>query len=561
MPCCHLSRRQFLALAAAAAVPLGVGFDPRRAWAATGSPVIAQSLELVTLTESSVVLTWTTFQIGGTPDSTGRLPPAPADTVVYLGTSPTSLVQVVGDDTQTPYHYAEITGLAPNQQYFYVALSNGIPALAATAYQGNPAGTASINPGAGALASPFSFMTPEPPPGRFLFSLALANDVHMGETVAGLATTLGDTQVPPGIMGPVEGQPYPEVMAEALAADVVYRSAARTLIAGDLTAEAAQVDALRAKQLLDAIGTLGTDYLVGRGNHDRPHATSPAVAACSMSPYPGYNDCYYDVFGHQDANTWFTRSVGGMRLICLDTYDKGPDPSNELEPGNGSDNGMLGTAQYNWFAETLADDPDVPTLVFGHHPITVESSLENTEPVRFDLYPPQALMIEELYQNAPGVFFHQAGHTHRNKRSVGLLSAAGDPLNPQVSFQETSATKEYPGGFSLLRVYSGGYALNFYKFRSQLALEWSDRTRQEYAGVNPFYTNGTTADRNYVVSRDLSDLTPAAPTGPVAATPEVGMTVALPLAAAAAATAAVLVSRYRHDDPFDVDLGVTPPQD
>jgi Icc protein len=553
VPCCHLSRRQFLALAAAASVPLLGTIDPGRAYGAAlaSGAILAQDLELVTLAETSVVLTWTTSDPTGTPDSTGRLPPVPADTVVYLGTSPTALTQVYGDDTQNPYHYAEITGLQPETTYFYVALSNGTPALPAAAFQGNPAGSAVVSVGAGALGTPISFTTPAPPPGTFLFAVALANDVHMGETVAGLATTLGDVQVPPGIMGPVEGQPYPEVMAEALAADVVYRNAVRTFVAGDLTAEAAQVDALRAKQLLDAIGTLGTDYLVARGNHDRAHATSPAVSACSTSLVagPGYNDCFSDVFGHQDAHTWFTRSVGGMRVVCLDTYDKAPDPSNPVEPGDGSDNGLLGPDQYAWFAETLAADPDVPTLVFGHHPITIESSLENTEPVRFDMYPPQALQIEQLYNQAPGVFFHQAGHTHRNRRSVGLLAATGDPLNPQVTYQETSATKEYPGGFSLLRVFTGGYALNFYKFRSQLALEWSDRTRQEYAGVNPFYTNGTTADRNYVVARDLSGLTPvSAPPPPSLA--EVPLAAGLPVVAAAAGVAALAWRNRRDANPL-----------
>jgi hypothetical protein len=77
-----------------------------------------------------------------------------------------------------------------------------------------------------------------------------------------------------------------------------------------------------------------------------------------------------------------------------------------------------------------------------------------------------------------------------------------------VVFQEVAATKEYPGGFSLLRVHEGGYALNFYKTRSDLAREWSERTRGEDFGVGAgaLYQSGTIADRNYVVHRDLSGL-------------------------------------------------------
>lgn len=540
MPCCHYTRRQFLRFAAIAAVPLVPILDPERAFGlgrATTGALVVQSLELVTLTETSVVLTWTT-SAAGTPDSTGRLPPQPANTVVLMGTSPATLTQVYGDDTQTPYHYAEITGLNPGQTYFYVAMSNGQPATPALAFQGNPVGTGAFDPGGGTLASPFSFTTPQPPVGRFLFSLALANDVHMGETVAGLATSFpsalpvaGGMGIPPGVSGPVGGLPYPEVMAMALAADVKARGAARTLVAGDLTAEAGLADTRRAKQILDAIGTLGTDYLVARGNHDRSH--SP-ITNCSPSHVPGvdpttFEDCYSDVFGHQDSSTWFRRDVGGLRILALDTYEK---------PGNGGDNGLLAADQAAWLSGELTSEPDTPTLVFGHHPLTVESSVVNLSPVRFDLDTQQALTIEQWYAAAPGVFFHQAGHTHRNKRTAGTVAT-------NVTFQETAATKEYPGGFSLLRIHEGGYALNFYKTRSELAREWSDRTRQEFAGTSPFYTNGSTADRNYVVARNLSGLSSPTPAPVLGETP---LGVLLPAAAAVGlGAAAVMAARGRSD--------------
>ena len=54
------------------------------------------------------------------------------------------------------------------------------------------------------------------------------------------------------------------------------------------------------------------------------------------------------------------------------------------------------------------------------------------------------------------------GHTHRNKRTIS-------PVAPGVTLQEIAAGKEYPGGFSLLRLHTGGFALNFYKTRSDLA--------------------------------------------------------------------------------------------
>src|SRR5439155_19084738 len=117
----------------------------------------------------------------------------------------------------------------------------------------------------------------------------------------------------------------------------------------------------------------------------------------------------------------------------------------------------------------------------------------------------QAMQLEQLYAATPGVFLHQAGHTHRNKRTVS-------PSAPGVVFQEVSAVKEYPGGFTLLRVFTGGYALNFYKFRDPLAQEWSERSRPEYGGLAPFYVFGDIVVRTSVAAQDLSDLTPAAST-------------------------------------------------
>jgi hypothetical protein len=73
--------------------------------------------------------------------------------------------------------------------------------------------------------------------------------------------------------------------------------------------------------------------------------------------------------------------------------------------------------------------------------------------------------------------------------------------------QEVGAVKEYPGGFTLLRLHTGGYALNFFKSRSLLAREWSERSRQELSGLWPQLSLGTAVtDRNSVAARDLSGL-------------------------------------------------------
>ena len=333
MPCCcHLTRRQLLQWGAlVAATPLLSALDDTaRAYgmtrAASAGPMLAINLELVTLTETSAIVTWFTGD-PSQPDSMGRLKPVPADTEVLLGTAQGGLQQAFFDATPTPYHYVELTGLEPGQTYFYVARSGGVPATSSANAFGNGVGSSTLDV---SPSGPFTFTTPQPPPGAFLFALALCNDLHIGETVAGLITSQGGG-IPPGITQEAGLPPYPEVMAAALAAEAHERGADLLVAAGDITSEAAQSDVGNAKAFLDAFGVYGESYLVTRGNHDRPH-TSDAAGACSAVPnHDGYHDCFRDAFFSQ-GRTWFSAEANGLRVIGLDTYDK---------IGSGGDNGVL----------------------------------------------------------------------------------------------------------------------------------------------------------------------------------------------------------------------------
>lgn len=490
-----MSRREFVRWAGlVAATPLLLSLEERAARATT-APVAAINLELVTVTESSAVLTWFTGDPSTPPDSFGRLAPAGADTEVWMGTSPRRLRQVHQDDTQTPYHYAEITDLEPGQTYFVVARSNGVPAVPSSSGSGSPLGSSVVRASAAPAAS---FRTPLPPPGALLFSVALCNDLHLGETVAGLAATVpGIGGVPPGISQIAGQAAYAEIMAGALRAEARERGASVLMAAGDITSEAGQMEVTTAKGYLDDFGTYETDYFVTRGNHDRPHNTSDASTCRAAPGADGYHDCFVDSF-FPDGPTWYETEVNGLRIVGLDTYDKPP-------PANGGDNGIMGAEQFAWLRDRLTIDPDTPTLVAGHHPVTVEADVTTVgKPTMFDLDPQQALELEALYAKSPGVFLHHAGHTHRNKRTLSVTA-------PHVAFQEVAAVKEYPGGFHLLRVFSGGYAMNFYKFRDLDAQAWAERSRPEYAGLAPHYTFGNASDRNTVFSRDFTGLSASTP--------------------------------------------------
>jgi hypothetical protein len=493
-PCCHFSRRQFLQWAGVvAATPLVAAFeDVERAYGLTNgvkdNRVLPINLELVTLTETTAILTWFTGD-PMRPDRFGRLAPMPADTDVLLGPDPDerglNFQTVHYDARQTPYHYVEITGLEPGRTYSVLARSNGVQALPAANYFGSPFGTS----GAGVPAGPLTFTTPQPPPGKHLFSIALCNDLHLGETVAGLAKTAVGVGIPPGISQLPGKRPYPEITATALAREARERGAQLLLAAGDVTGEASPTDLRKARELLDGFGTYNRDYFVARGNHDRAHDNDESKSCTPVAGHPHRHDCFADEFAPHD-ETWFAREAFGLRLIGIDTYDT---------IGNGAFRGAIGPEQFAFLREQLRRDRDRPTIVFGHHPLVLDATSSSIPPVAYGLRLEQSRELTALYRHAPGVFLHHAGHTHRNKRAIS-------PNAPGVVFQEVAAVKEYPGGFHLLRVHTGGYALNFYKFKDPAAQEWSERSRPEYLGLAPLYTAGNRVDRNSVVARDLSGL-------------------------------------------------------
>ncbi|WP_370349980.1 fibronectin type III domain-containing protein [Catenulispora sp. EB89] len=221
--CCGFTRRDLVRLAAAGAGAGLVlpGLLPAPAAAAAGQGVFPQDLELVTVTDTGFVLTWYTAA-GPTPAipyQPGQEPaPVACDGVVRYGTRPDRLDRVaVQRHGDSAYHQVEVEGLRPGTTYYYQALSARVPATARMLPQLTfPAGGLVIPPdptngqllailaqllssGIVHSAAPGQVTTLVPPRGRHLFSLALANDLHVGETVSGLATASfppGFSQVP-----------------------------------------------------------------------------------------------------------------------------------------------------------------------------------------------------------------------------------------------------------------------------------------------------------------------------------------------------------------------------
>ncbi|HSZ41141.1 MAG TPA: metallophosphoesterase family protein [Trebonia sp.] len=499
MDCCRPSRRQALlwgSLAAAAPVIVG-GLSVEDAKASTtgasSSGLLAIDLEVATVTDTSAVITWFTGSATQT-DEYGFPLPVATDTQLQIGQwdtttltlVPGTLQTVFSDSTATPYHYAEVTGLEPGTAYGYVALSNGQQAQQ-TSMQ-FPVGVG------GSLDYPGTFTTLATPPGTYLFTLALSNDLHFGEGDSGII----ENNWPPSFEQTSGLPPYPQVMLQAMLGDLRQpdRAADRLIVAGDLTSNGYLSQAQGVKQLLDGWGTLQQDYFVSRGNHDRSEAGTD-WNTCTVVPgtNPVHYDCWGDVFPYP-LQSLQHYEVGGLRIMGLDTTT--------LDDAGGT----MDQAQLEELRDVLRKDKDQPTLLFGHHPITYESAATTEAGPSFDIDRPTAITLQDLYAKTPGVFFHHSGHTHRNKRTY-LLDNQQNPIQ-SVEFLEVGATKEYPGGYSLIRLYTGGYMVSYYKNRTQLALAWAQRTRHEYYSLYPHYMLGTIADRNHTVTRDLSGLRPLA---------------------------------------------------
>ncbi|MBV7295915.1 hypothetical protein KRX51_08335 [Corynebacterium sp. TAE3-ERU12] len=131
--------------------------------------------------------------------------------------------------------------------------------------------------------------------------------------------------------------------------------------------------------------------------------------------------------------------------------------------------------------------------------MTAQAAFNNAAGPAFTLDLGDSAKLQRVLDDAPGVFLMVAGHTHRCKRTGGDAATT-------VDFVETAACKDYPGGYTLVHLYTGGYQVNFYRVDKQECLEWAARARWASFGFQPELTLGSLSDRSYVVPCDLSAL-------------------------------------------------------
>lgn len=567
----NLTRRQLLRQAAllAATMPalslvaqghsfaVAAAVTRSRSAQAAGVPV-PMHLELVTVTDTEAVITWFTCDPTDL-DEFGRPRPLAAPGRVLIGTNPDPRTwREVGAHDATPFHYVNVTGLTAGTTYYWRAESNGVPATSTIIFNGDPVDT-------GAVAPPV-FTTLVPPPGRELGRVAWFNDLHFAEKVAGLAISNPNMPrggFPPGF--PVDpDHPYWRFMARNAVAEAKARGMTLLLANGDLSSEAEPSGLEECRSTLDVFGTIGGPtartspgradlrpgdspaYFVTRGNHDRAHQ-GEAWATCSPIGQEDLRDCFSDVFtsSWEPGSTHFSVTIGDdsarYRFVGLDSND-------------GAATGVLRPGELEYLEQELQRG-DI-TIPLFHHPASDLAGATQIPPFGGLVADAEAFRaVVARHENVGGVY---AGHTHRNNRS--LASDTGE-----VPYFEGGAVKEYPGGYTQVRLYEGGYMVNFFKTSAPDAQAWAETTRGEYLGLAPNYQLGGFGDRNWVHHVDARRTVHAdqqAPlgsggpgsggkTGVLPATGATGAAGRLGAAAAAAASAAALhrLGRSAHDHP------------
>lgn len=439
------------------------------------SGLVVTDLEVVTVTPTSITFTWATYE--GPHTALGPLTPTiPANTEVRMAEATQreqKMRRVYFDATPRGYHHATVTGLKPGTTYRFACYSNGQqaePGLFTTNRPDQPEYTGVCT-------------TLVPPPGRHLITLALLNDTHVGEERHGLI--VGDFPRP--ITQKPGRPPFTEVMLAGAIKEIKARRIPAMFVNGDTTSEARPAEIHTFRKLMDTFGGYQKNWWVTRGNHDRPHKPE-ADPDAGYDKYPvlaGTED-HRDPWGQMfipRQQMWVTH-VGPIRVIGLD--------STKLDASGGE----IAESQFATLERELSRHRRTPTLVMAHHPVTRESAVTNAAGPTFVLNTADAGRLQNMMAEVPGIFMMHAGHTHRIKRTCPDTAK-------HVDFVELGAAAGYPGGYTLLHVFSGGYMMNFHRTSTPLALEWTSRSRWVAYGLNSEYLVGDAADRNYVVRRKM----------------------------------------------------------
>lgn len=421
---------------------------------AAGAATHAADLEVTTVTDTTVALTWTTY--GGavrTPYGPAR-PAVAAPETVLLGPADAGPPPVVHhDDRPRGVHHVVIGGLEPGREYRFECRSGPLRATASLA--------ATRRPGSPELTG--RFRTLDAPAGPRLARIAIANDTHIGKRVR--ATGVPDAA---------------ERQLAGLVADVRAAGADALVVNGDCTDANTPAQVERFRRIMNGAGRLGRDWFAVRGNHDNHPQGRPGRRrrGGAGEPIPDHFGAHFTA-----RQRHFTGAAGPVRILGVDTSLP------HLEGGH------IGEAQFAAIGAELAADPERPTVVFGHHPVTSCAGASNIGGPGFILPRAQSLRLQRMLAGAPGTLAMFAGHTHRTRRGGADIGG--------VDYCERGAAFGHPAGWTMLDIRTGGYLVSFHRTTDPGCLELSARARWSVFGMGPEYLLGGLADRNYLVRRPI----------------------------------------------------------
>ncbi|MBK5223366.1 MAG: metallophosphoesterase [Acidimicrobiia bacterium] len=289
-----------------------------------------------------------------------------------------------------------------------------------------------------------------PAPGDLLCRFATVNDVHFGETEAGVIDGVETT-----VLRVRHGaEPYPEVMNRGAVAEMAAIDPAVVLVKGDLTSEGTVEEYERFLAFYE--GAFGHRMHHIRGNHD-------AYLGQEIAPSDPVRV-----------------DLPGVRLLMIDT-------TVPFRAGGG-----IAPEQLEWLDDNAAGS-DVPVLAFGHHHVWSPESDERPDEY-FGIDPDSSEALVALVARRTEISGYFCGHTHRNR--VRRFRATGE-----VPWAEVASVKDFPGSWAEYRVFEGGILQIHRRVSTPDALEWSERCRGLYAGLMDYaaYAGGSLADRCFPI--------------------------------------------------------------
>jgi 3',5'-cyclic-AMP phosphodiesterase len=384
--------------------------------------MVVQLLAALVLVSAGTITRADVLTVGDTSFGLSWVTAAPEATAVVYGRAPGRLDErAESAEAPTRFHYLSVTGLEPGVTYYCRIAGAG---------EQHPAPP----------RPPFKVTTLVPPPGRLLFSFAVLSDVHVGEDIAGLmvpplpflpALTNGFTW-----RNPVDN--YWDFSLRAAVRQINASGADFTVVNGDVTAWYQEAEFKTAK---DRLAKLTHPFYMVRGNHDR------------VGERP--QDFFKSVFGLD--STWYSVDHDGFHFVILDD--------------NRLDNGFNGfpEEEFAWLSADLSSHREMPTFIFSHRPLGARA---------VDVVPSIRMRLHKIFGSNPqivGVF-----NAHSHAATIVTVPATGN-----VPYITVNATKEYPLGYAMVRVYEGGYIFTFTPTDCPDCREWRDLTRGEYFGQAP----------------------------------------------------------------------------